>query len=829
MENLSNNDKFKLFIRTVYEKHTSKYIKFRKINNKYFVILLPPPNVTGFLHLGHVLNLFMQDTIYRIYESLNYNVIWNFGCDHAGIATENKVLNILKSLNIKVNNSDLLNVINNWSEYSKNNILSQIKLLNLKLNIKKQYFTMDTYFQKEIQKYIKLLLKKKLIYISRSMVNYCFYCKTTLSDEENIKKIEKKKLYYIKYFLKNDPTKFVLIATTKPSTLIGDIAVVYNTNLSYFKNQLVKVPLINRYIPLLSDKNDIIKQYGSGFLKISPFFDKKDFQFAKKHKLKIKNIIDINNNNKIIVDDFKNCSFNKDFDEKIINLLNKNNLIDKVEEKIGLVFRCYRCTNKTNTILSLQFFLDINKVANYKFYNFLNQHINFIPKKTFNSLNLFTKLLKPWCISRQIKWGHPLSIKLCLKCKFLNFITNKKCKSCNFTKFKFFNYTLDTWFSSSLYHLIVSKKNIDLIITGKDILFFWIFKMLIMSFIFKKRLIKNIFLHGVIRDKDNKKMSKSLCNSPDIQNLLLKYNSDILRMNFFWNCGSLCDDFKFILDNIKFIEKIVNKFFSINNLLINKSSIKIRMKKNMVYNKKNIIFFIYFFKKLFNLYILRNNCKDNNFNISYIFKSLYNFIKKEFSAIYLEIFKIYKFDKKFVFFIWKMYLIIASPFHPFYSNLFLKKYNIDVGKFTKNIIQIKKKCRDLTSFEYKKLSILRFLINFLIRIKKIRSDIAFFIQKSFINDDIKRFCGFYKFVILDKHLDFQKQYKFINNFFIIFFKNINIYEKFQFIYIKYIREMKKELSMLVKIVINRKIIQKRYIILEERIKFLKIILNFFDK
>jgi len=500
-----------------------------------------------------------------------YNINWTPGTDHAGISLQNMVSKKLQSEGKNIRNmtrEEVMNEINLWIQKYGNIIIDQLNRLGLSCNWDKLCYTMDDRYIDLVPKVFVELYKKKIIYRDKYIVNFCSKCSTVLSNEEvNTEKV-KGKLYYIKYYLcdnekfinleTNESQDYIVVATTRPETIFGDTAVAYHpTDIRYkgLKSKYCFVPLINRRIPIIPDIA-IDTEFATGLMKVTPAHDKIDYGVYKRNQfIEIINIID---NNNLILQEFRPFyNIPEKYNDRLTNKIDTNeckNTILKKLDQLGYIFKdepyeittkkCYRCETNMENILSDQWYVDMkplaDKVMNEK------DNFNFFPAYQKNIFENWLNNIEPWCISRSILNGHPIPVWYCDDCNHINVSEDipTQCEKCNSYNIRQDEDVLDTWFSSWLWSFGTQKdpnKPIvhDIIITGGDILFFWVTRMMMASIEITNTLpFKDIYLHGLIRDKDGVKMSKSLGNVIDPLDVISKYGTDALRFSLLCNSST---------------------------------------------------------------------------------------------------------------------------------------------------------------------------------------------------------------------------------------------------------------------------------------------------
>ena len=526
-------------------------------NRKAFTIVIPPPNVTGVLHMGHMLNNTIQDVLVRRARMKGFNACWVPGTDHASIATEAKVVAKLKEEGIDkkdLSREEFLSHAWQWKEKHGGIILEQLKKLGASCDWDRTRFTMEEALYESVIKVFVDLYEKGLIYRGVRMVNWDPVALTALSDEEVIFKEQNSKLYYLKYKIE-DSEEYLIVATTRPETILGDTAVCVHPEderYSHLKGKRVIIPIVGRSIPIIFDEY-VDREFGTGALKITPAHDINDYNLGIKHKL---DSIDIFNDNGTLNENGKQYAGLDRFDcrKKIAKDLEAAELMFKVEDynnKVG-------CSERTGAViepkLSLQWFLKMEELAKPALEVVMNDTIKFHPAKFKNTYRHWMENVKDWCISRQLWWGQRIPAYHLPNREFVVAVSAEEALKKAQELFPTENYTLndlkqdedvlDTWFSSWLWPMSVfdgirNPNNEEInyyyptndLITAPEIIFFWVARMIIAGLEYKKDVpFKNVYFTGIVRDKLGRKMSKSLGNSPDPIELIEKYGADGVRM-----------------------------------------------------------------------------------------------------------------------------------------------------------------------------------------------------------------------------------------------------------------------------------------------------------
>ena len=547
------------------------YFSSKPDGRESFTVVIPPPNVTGVLHMGHCLNNTIQDILVRRARMQGKNACWVPGTDHASIATEAKVVGMLRERGIaksSLSRDEFLSYAWEWKEKYGGIILQQLKKIGCSLDWKRTSFTMDAdYYKSVIDIFIKLH-ENGTIYRGMRMVNWDPVGKTALSDEEVIFKDIDSKLYYVKYPLVDSPSGnsgFMMVATTCPETILGDVAICVNPNDERYKAWIGKeviVPIINRKIPIIADEY-VDAEFGTGALKITPAHDKNDNEIGRKHNLKTIDTLDAEgkfvanglmdeNPSELVLSYIGVDRF--DLRKKIVEDIAALGQIEKIEDYKGQVGTSERTGAVIESRLSLQWFMDMKGFINKNpeaLSAVMSDEITFHPAKTKNTYKHWLENIKDWCISRQLWWGQRIPAWYDAKGNVFVAKTAEEALA----KAQVVNATLtiddlfqdedvlDTWFSSWLWPIEVFKgiSNPDneeinyyypttTLVTGQDIIFFWVARMIMAGYEFKHQLpFKDVYFTGMVRDKQGRKMSKQLGNSPDLIGLIDQYGADAVR------------------------------------------------------------------------------------------------------------------------------------------------------------------------------------------------------------------------------------------------------------------------------------------------------------
>ena len=683
----------------------NKFFKPKKNKKKYFSIVIPPPNVTGSLHMGHALNNSLQDLLVRFYRMNGYETLWQPGTDHAGIATQALVEK--KLLAKGINKHDLgrdkfIKEIWKWKKESGDKILNQLKKLGCSCDWSRSRFTMDDDLSKAVTKTFVQLYQEKIIYKDTKLVNWDTKLETAISDLEVDQKEVHSNLYYIKYKILGE-NNFITIATTRPETMLGDAAVAINPKDERYKNFIGKkviVPIIERKVKIILDSYVSIEQ-GSGALKVTPAHDFNDYEIGKRHNLEFINIFKkdgkLNNaapNELAGLDRFEARDI-------IVSKLKEKNLLEKIENIKNSIPYGDRSNSVIEPLLTEQWFVDAKFLSKKATKVVKQKKTNFFPHNWSNTYFNWMNNIQPWCISRQIWWGHriPAWYSNDKKIFVAENVTDAKKIAKKFYKknveLKRDDDVLDTWFSSALWPFATlgwPKKTNELkkfyptsvLVTGFDIIFFWVARMMMMGNHFIKKVpFSKVYVHALVRDEKGQKMSKSKGNVIDPLDLINKYGADSLRFTLI-SMAAPGRDVKLSEDRVKGYRNFLNKIWNANKFSnINKCKIsnRINIKKiNLDINK-----WMYFELVKTNIQA-KKHIKDFRFDEAA--KVIYQFVWHSYCDWYIEFLKPI-FDSKnknhlqesrnLSAFILANILIILHPFIPFFTEKVWQDFN-----FSKN-------------------------------------------------------------------------------------------------------------------------------------------------
>ncbi len=714
--------KFKKYNHIIEERNISKFwekegcFKPRKSKSKKtFSIVIPPPNITGRLHMGHALNNSLQDVLVRFYRMQGHETLWQPGTDHAGIATQAVVEKNLESENLKKNDlgrDKFIQRVWKWKEESGGIIIDQLKKLGCSCDWSRTRFTMDEDLSKAVIKVFVDLYNKKLIYKDKKLVNWDTGLQTAISDLEVIQKDVQSQLFYIEYKLENSSEK-ITIATTRPETMMGDTAIAVNPKDERYTNLVGKkviIPLVGRKINIIKDYYADPKQ-GSGAVKITPAHDFNDYDVGKRNKLEIINIFE--KDGKINKNGIKNLIGLDRFEARklIINKLKETGELIKVETINNKVPYGDRSNTIIEPLLTEQWFANAKFLSKKPIKVVKENKTTFFPKNWTKIFYQWMNDIEPWCISRQIWWGHRIpawysednQIFVAENEKEAIYLAKKKFKNTNF-KLRQETDVLDTWFSSALWPFATlgwPKKTKELkkfyptsiLVTGFDIIFFWVARMLMMGNHFQKQTpFKKVYVHALVRDEKGQKMSKSKGNVIDPLELIKNYGADSLRFTLI-SMASPGRDVKLSKERVVGNRNFITKIWSANNFL-NLNKCRLSKKVNFKNIKLPINHWIY------SEFVEAQNSASKhieNFRFDEAARVIYKFVWHSYCDWYLEFLKpIFLFKNKkniieakfFSSLMMSNILLLLHPFIPFFTEHLWAKNNYN-KIFKSNLIQSK--------------------------------------------------------------------------------------------------------------------------------------------
>ena len=661
-------------------------------NKKPYTIAIPPPNVTGMLTMGHILNNSIQDVYIRYKRMKGFNACWVPGTDHASIATETKVTKFLADKGIdknKIGREEFLKHCWEWKEEYGGIIIQQLKKLGVSCDWERERFTMDADYSHEVLQAFVDLYNEGNIYRGYRMVNWDPASRSAISDEEVIFKTVNGKLWHFKYPIKGT-NEFVIVATTRPETMLGDTGVAVNPNDERYKKLIGKkiiLPIVKREIPIFADEY-VEMEFGTGAVKVTPAHDLNDYEMGKRHNLEIVNIFNADaTTNENVPNEFANLDRNE-ARKKVVQWFEENNLLEKVEDYQNKVGYSERGNVPIEPYLSEQWFMKMDKLAKPAVDVVKEGKIKFHPKHWEKTYFHWMENIKDWCISRQLWWGHRIPVWYCigddhckLECKdpIISIEPLEKCPHCGTKNIKQDEDVLDTWASSWLWaHAIFKTKEeqnyyypTNTLVTAPDIIFFWVARMIIAGMHFRKDIpFDDVYFTSVIRDVQGRKMSKSLGNSPDPLNVIRDYGADALRFTILY-LAPLGQDVLFSVDKCEQGRNFANKIWNAGRFLLMNAE-KISTNEKLM-NEQLDFADEWILSQFHHTTALVDEAMDK-FEINNATKIIYSFVWSDFCDWYLEMIKIrlYADDEEVksalltrAFYIFEGLLKIVHPYMPF--------------------------------------------------------------------------------------------------------------------------------------------------------------------
>lgn len=577
MEKSFNPSKFEA---DIYNRWMEKgYFKADENSSKQpFTIVMPPPNITSKLHIGHAYGISIMDSITRYKRMQGFEALLLPGTDHAALATEVKVVERLASQGIKkedIGREAFQLEMEKWYEEFGGKIISQFKKVGISCDWNRLAFTLDEPRCKSVRKSFYDLYHKGLIYQGSRITNWCTTCKTALSDIEVDYQTDKGHIWHIKYPIENSD-KFIVVATTRPETMFGDVAVAVNPKDKRYKNLIgtnVILPVVNKPIPIIADSYVDIK-FGTGMVKITPAHDPNDYEIGKRHNLPLINVMNLDGTMNENAGKYEGM-VNLDCREKLVEELTNLGYMEKIENYSHNVGHCQRCHNTLEPIVTKQWYVKMESLAKRAIEKVKDGTIKFHPKRFEKIYFHWMENIKDWCISRQLWSGHRIPVFTCENCgeQIVELNDPTVCTKCGSNHLTQDPDSLDTWFSSALWPFSTlgwpeNTKSMekfyptDLMITAYDIIFFWVARMIFSGLEYTdKEPFKDVLIHGIIRDELGRKMSKSLGNGIDPIDLIDKYGTDSMRFSLL-NGTSIGMDSRFSYDKAENASNFINKLWN---------------------------------------------------------------------------------------------------------------------------------------------------------------------------------------------------------------------------------------------------------------------------
>ena len=631
-----------------------------------FCIMMPPPNVTGKLHMGHALDDTIQDILIRYKRMQRFNTLWLPGTDHSSISTEMKVVQKLKDegkTKQDLGREKFLEEAWAWTKLYGGTIENQQRKLGCSCDWERRRFTLDEGLSEAVLEEFVNLYNDGYIYKGTRMVNWCPNCNTAISDAEVEYKEEDSHLWHLRYKLK-DEDRYVEVATTRPETMLGDTAVAVNPNDERYKDIVGKtciLPIVNREIPIIADEF-VEKEFGTGCVKITPSHDPNDYQAGLKHNLEFIEVFD----NKTIMGDLMPEVKGMTAIEArpiVVEKLKELGALVSIEDYTHNVGKCERCKTTIEPRVSEQWFVKMEELAKPALEAVRNDDVKFVPKRYEKTYFNWLENIQDWCISRQLWWGHQIPAYYCDECGHINVAKTKpeKCEKCGATQLHQDPDTLDTWFSSALWPFSTlgwpNKESEDLktfyptnvLVTGYDIIFFWVARMVFSGlYAMKEKPFSDVLIHGIVRDSQGRKMSKTLGNGVDPIEVIDEYGADSLRFSVL-SGTTMGNDIRYMPEKLEQASNFANKMwnaakFIIMNMPEKEKLIKFREEyyneKENSYKKGSLKLEDKWIINKTNKLVSEITTNIDNYDLGIAIDKLYSFIWNEFCDWYIEFAKI---------------------------------------------------------------------------------------------------------------------------------------------------------------------------------------------
>ncbi len=547
---------------------------------KPFSIVIPPPNITGKLHMGHALDNTLQDILIRWHRMMGDNTLWMPGYDHAGLATQIKVEEVLKKEEGKtrfdLGREEFVKRVWAWKEEYGDRIINQLKCLGISCDWERKRFTMDEGCSRAVRETFVSLFEKGLIYKGTRITNWCVNCHTALSDIEVEHEDTPGHLWYVRYPVVGEEDTYLTIATTRPETIPGDTAVAVNPEderYAKFIGKTLRLPILNREIPVIADSY-VDTKFGTGAVKITPSHDPNDYEMGLRHNLP--EIVVIGKDGVMTEEAGPFAGLERyECRKQIVARLKEEGYLVKIEEHSHAVGHCQRCHNIVEPLVSTQWFVKMQPLVKAAVDCVTDGRTQFVPERFTKNYTGWMENIHDWCISRQIWWGHRIPVWYCDDCGEMSASRTdiEKCPKCGSTHIHQDEDALDTWFSSALWpfstmgwpdntELLKQFYPTSVLVTGYDIIFFWVARMLIMGMEFMKEIpFEKVFIHGLVRDSQGRKMSKSLGNGIDPLEVIEKYGADTLRFMLITG-NTPGNDMRFYWERVEGTRNFANKIWN---------------------------------------------------------------------------------------------------------------------------------------------------------------------------------------------------------------------------------------------------------------------------
>lgn len=547
---------------------------------KPFSIVIPPPNITGKLHMGHALDNTLQDILIRWHRMMGDNTLWMPGYDHAGLATQIKVEEVLKKEEGKtrfdLGRDEFVKRVWAWKEEYGDRIINQLKCLGISCDWERKRFTMDEGCSRAVRETFVSLFEKGLIYKGTRITNWCVNCHTALSDIEVEHEDTPGHLWYVRYPVVGEEDTYLTIATTRPETIPGDTAVAVNPEDERYAKLIgktLRLPILNREIPVIADSY-VDTKFGTGAVKITPSHDPNDYEMGLRHNLP--EIVVIGKDGVMTEEAGPFAGLERyECRKQIVARLKEEGYLVKIEEHSHAVGHCQRCHNIVEPLVSTQWFVKMQPLVKAAVDCVTDGRTQFVPERFTKNYTGWMENIHDWCISRQIWWGHRIPVWYCDECGEMSASRTdlEKCPKCGSTHIHQDEDALDTWFSSALWpfstmgwpdntELLKQFYPTSVLVTGYDIIFFWVARMLIMGMEFMKEIpFEKVFIHGLVRDSQGRKMSKSLGNGIDPLEVIEKYGADTLRFMLITG-NTPGNDMRFYWERVEGTRNFANKIWN---------------------------------------------------------------------------------------------------------------------------------------------------------------------------------------------------------------------------------------------------------------------------
>jgi len=666
-----------------------------------YCIMMPPPNVTGKLHMGHALDGTLQDILIRYKRMKGFNTLWLPGTDHAAISTEVKVVEALLKEGLtkdSLGRGKFVEKCWDWTHEYGGTIVKQQKRLGCSADWTRSRFTMDEVMSEAVLLVFKKLYDKGLIYRGKRMINWCPECNTSISDAEVEYEQEPTHLWHIRYKISGTEDRYITVATTRPETMLGDTAVAVHPDDERYQDIIGKtciLPIMNKEIPIIADEF-VEKEFGTGCVKITPAHDPNDYQAGLSHNLPIIEVFDENFKMNNLVPEYEGMDIYEAREAIVEKLKELGNLV-KIEDYTHNVAKHDRCKSTIEPKVSMQWFVAMKELAKPAIEAVKNGETKFVPQKFEKTYFNWLENIQDWCISRQLWWGYQIPVYYCKDCDNIMVEPKapEKCSKCSSTNFVQDPDTLDTWFSSALWPFATlgwpnqteefkTFYPTNVLVTGYDIIFFWVVRMMFSALEQTNEIpFKDVFIHGIVRDSAGRKMSKSLGNGIDPLEVIDKYGTDALRFSLVSGTSS-GNDMRFLPEKLEAAGNFANKIWNAAKfVLMNLENYDIDTSISSVdlCNEDKWII-----SKLNNL-VKEIATNIDNYDLGVAIDKIYNFIWNEFCDWYIEMVKPRLYDQENVtkkaaqFTLNKVLsdsLKLLHPFMPFVTEkIYMQLYNKD--------------------------------------------------------------------------------------------------------------------------------------------------------